>query len=310
MSISQIILPLVIPGIIGFLVNKQIITRKLSGAEHYLKLLRKIIFNFAIPIFLIEQFSRINISDINFTIYAGYYIPVLLLYTIAFFINYRWHQHLHHKINASATYALGACYSNNIVVGLPVALMTLGSEALPIVFLIVALHSPILFILTSILNAKETTFNWREFLQQTALNPLILSIVIGLSLNLVGFSFPEVVTSIIKQATQPIITAAIFLLGSSLAAYPIGAEIRFIFSAVFLKLMILPMLVWLHTSYLLQLPPFLVSCLVILSSSPTAVNAYLVARQQRFHKETVAGTVAMSTLFSIITIPFWLWWLN
>ena len=50
--------------------------------------------------------------------------------------------------------------------------------------------------------------------------------------------------------------------------------------------------------------------LVILSASPTGVNAYLVAKQQAKHQETIAGTVVTTTLLSIITLPLWLWGLS
>ncbi len=44
----------------------------------------------------------------------------------------------------------------------------------------------------------------------------------------------------------------------------------------------------------------------MLSACPTGVNAYLVAATHQQHQETVAGTIVVSTLISIITIPLWL----
>jgi predicted permease len=40
------------------------------------------------------------------------------------------------------------------------------------------------------------------------------------------------------------------------------------------------------------------------------VNAYLVAKQQAKHQETIAGTVVVTTLISIVSLPLWLWGLS
>ena len=50
--------------------------------------------------------------------------------------------------------------------------------------------------------------------------------------------------------------------------------------------------------------------LVILSASPTGVNAYLIAKQHNKHQETIAGIVVVTTVMSIVSIPLWIWALS
>jgi len=74
--------------------------------------------------------------------------------------------------------------------------------------------------------------------------------------------------------------------------------------------MILPLMVYLSAHYVFDFEKVTVTTLVILSACPTGVNAYLIAKQQVQHQQTVAGTVVASTITSMLTIPFWLWFLS
>jgi predicted permease len=105
---------------------------------------------------------------------------------------------------------------------------------------------------------------------------------------------------------KPAITLALFLLGASLAFYHIRSEIKFIASASILKLLLLPLLVFVSARWVFELNSITTATLVILSASPTGVNSYLIAKQQGKHQDTVAGIVVVTTLISILTIPMWL----
>lgn len=128
MAIIALISPLIIIGFIGFLLAKNAWFDKAQ-----IDTLTKFTFNLAIPAFLFQQLANADLSTINLNIYAAFYLPALLVYGCAWALNYYFHQHLQHDLPASAVYALGASYSNNVIVGMPVALMVLGEQVLPTV---------------------------------------------------------------------------------------------------------------------------------------------------------------------------------
>jgi predicted permease len=305
MTIITLISPLIIIGLMGFLLAKKSWLNKeqIDG-------LTKFTFNLAIPAFLFQQLANADLSTINLNIYAAFYLPVLVIYGLAWLINYFFHLHLQRDLPASAVYALGASYSNNVIVGMPVALMVLGEQVLPTVFLVVSLHSALLFGLTSVLAVNIKQFNWRVFLKQTFYNPLLIAITSGFLVNLMALKLPSIINDSLLLLGKPAITLALFLLGASLAAYKIHREIKFILSASALKLVLLPALILLTSHYIFHFSPLIIMTLVILSASPTGVNAYLIAKQQLKHQETIAGTVITSTLLSTITLPLWLWGLS
>lgn len=317
MNILSIILPLIVVALLGYTCTK---TKWLSREQ--LNSLSKFTFSISIPAFLFYQMAKANFSEqVSPQLFAAFYFPVLTCYFIAWLINYFFHKSkqlnsgdiaVNKNSAASAVFALGASYSNTIIIGLPVLLALLGEQVIGIIFLIITFHSAILFALTGAIAAKVNytgtakRFNWLSFTQQALNNPLTISIFSGLAVNLLGITLPDFLQESLALISKPAITLALFILGASLAFYQVHQKLAFISIACVIKLVLLPIFVFLASQYLFKLEPLIVTVLVILSACPTGVNAYLIAVTHQQHQQTVAGTVVLSTLLSIITIPFWL----
>tara|TARA_R110000737_G_scaffold255344_1_gene264493 strand:+ start:131 stop:1072 length:942 start_codon:yes stop_codon:yes gene_type:complete len=302
MAILALISPLIMVGFIGFILAKSVWFSKAQ-----IDSLTKFTFNIAIPAFLFQQLASADLSTIDVNIYGAFYLPVLVVYGLAGAINYYFHQRLQGDISASAVYAFGTSYSNNVIVGMPIALMVLGEQVLPIIFLVISLHSALLIAITSILAVNIGQFNWRLLLKQTLYNPLLIAITGGFIINLMAIKLPIIINDSLLLLGKPAITLALFLLGASLAYYKIRREVKFIITASVLKLILLPSLILLTSHVIFQFSTLITTTLVILSASPTGVNAYLVAKQQGKHQETIAGIVVVTTLMSIVSIPLWIW---
>jgi len=315
-----IISPLIFVALLGFICTK---TKWLS--QDQLNALSKFTFSISIPAFLFYQMSKANFSEqISPQLFAAFYLPVLICYFIAWLISYYFYRDKHHLSNTnnpttenknsatSAVFALGSSYSNTVIVGLPVLLAALGDQVIGIVFLIVTFHSAMLFSLTSAIVAQSNAKNSDQksnlftFIIQTFNNPLILSILSGLLVNLLGIDLPDFLQNSLALISKPAISLALFVLGASLAFYPVKSKLKFISIACLIKLILLPTLVFITANYIFNLEPFIITVLVILSACPTGVNAYLIAITHQHHQETVAGTVVISTLLSIVTVPLWL----
>jgi malonate transporter len=305
MAIFTLISPLIMVGLLGFILAKSNWFNK-----DQVDALSKFTFNIAIPAFLFQQLANADMSTINLNIYSAFYLPLLLVYGLAWTINYYFHQHLKRDLPASAVYAFGASYSNNVIVGMPIALMVLGEQVLPTIFLVISLHSALLIGITSLLAINIKQFNWWIFLKQTFYNPLLIAITGGFIVNLMTIKLPVIVNNSLLLLGKPAITLALFLLGASLAFYKIRNEVKFIVTASLIKLVLLPTLILLTSHFIFQFSSLTTMTLVILSASPTGVNAYLIAKQHAKHQETIAGIVVITTLMSIVSIPLWIWGLS
>ncbi len=306
MSVLSIIFPLILVVFIGFTTAKKnwLNKNQLDGIS-------TLTFYGFIPCFLFYQMANADLSSqLDIHLVAAFYIPVLLCYGLGFLANYLFHKQLKQSIGGSAVFGLNASYSNNIIVGLPVLLLAIGEQVLPIIFIIVTFHSAMLFGLTGVLAANQNGFNIKSFVTQNLKNPLIIGILSGLAVNLSGMVIPQIANDALNLFSKPAVTLALFVLGASIAFYKINQDKRFVAVATILKLIILPSLVYLFASHLFALSPLVVKVLVILSACPVGVNAYLIAKNYQFHQETVASSVVVSTLCSAITIPLWLSWLG
>ena len=305
MNILAVISPLIIIASVGYLACK---TAWLNKSQ--LDAVSKVTFHLCIPAFLFYRMATANLEQgFNLSVLSAFYVPVLVCYGLAWLSNHYFHQQYQRQHNASAVFALGASYSNNIIVGIPILLMAIGEQALPTIFLIVTFHSAMLFGLTSFLAAKSGQFNLVNFLKQAFYNPFILAILSGMLVNISGLELPSFAATSLQMLGQPAITLALFVLGASLAQYQIRQEWRFVSIAALLKLAILPALVFVTASHLFELPKQTIVILTVLSSCPTGVNAYLIAKAYNSHQATVASSVVVSTLLASLTIPLWLLWL-
>jgi predicted permease len=323
MNIISIITPLILVALLGFICTK---SKWLSREQ--LNTLSKFTFSISIPAFLFYQMAKADLSSqISVPLFAAFYLPVLTCYLITwlisyyfypYFTEYRFEKSLHKNSAASAVFALSASYSNTVIVGLPVLLAAIGEQVISIVFLIVAFHSAVLFALTAVLSAespaqsldkKKVRHNylyWFSFIKHTLNNPLIISILSGLAVNLLGITLPIFLQESLALIGKPAITLALFILGGSLAFYHVHQALKLISIACISKLILLPCLVFCTTHYIFELNPLTAIVLVILSACPTGVNAHLIAITHQQHQQAVAGTVVISTLLSTITIPLWL----
>jgi predicted permease len=317
MNILAILSPLITVALLGYICTK---TKWLSRDQ--LNAISKITFSICIPAFLFYQMVKADFSDqVSPQLFAAFYLPILTCYFVAWLVSYFFYKAK--QLNksgtsapqnsaASAVFALGASYSNTIIVGLPVLLAALGEQVIGIIFLIVTFHSAMLFALTSAIAAKVNSksrtkkHNWFMFIKQTVNNPLIISILSGLLFNVLGIALPDFLQDSLVLISKPAIALALFILGASLAFYQVRQELTFISIACFIKLLLLPTVVLITSQYIFNLEAFVITVLVILSACPTGINAYLIAANHQHHQQTVAGTVVLSTLISIVTIPLWL----
>jgi predicted permease len=300
-------MPLILVALLGFVCAK---SQWLNRAQ--IDAISKFTFYLSIPAFLFYQMAQANFSEqISLELFAAFYLPVLCCYCLAWLSHYFLIERKKtSSMTSSAVFSLGSSYSNTVIIGLPILLTLFGEKVIGIIFLIITFHSALLFTLTSAISSfsakGRNSFNSKEIIKQNLKNPLVVSISAGLVVNLIGIELPTILADSLQLMGKPAITLALFILGASLAYYHVRDKLFSITIASFIKLALLPALVLITSQSIFQLPALSVTVLVILSACPTGVNAYLIAKAHQQEQQTVAGTVVVTTLLSMLTIPLWL----
>ncbi|MBN2218769.1 MAG: AEC family transporter [Kosmotogaceae bacterium] len=136
------------------------------------------------------------------------------------------------------------------------------------------------------------------------LNPGMISVFIGLVLFFTPLELPvflDEALALLGESTIPLamIVAGIILASSKISAILKGRTIM-IYSL--LKLCIAPMIVFLFLTFL-SLPLMVEKVLIIMSAMPAAANTSIFARLFDSDYELSSRLIASSTLFSLISIP-------
>jgi len=305
MTTFSIIFPLLFLVSLGFLATRfKVFNKDQIGG------ISKFIFNLCIPVFLFLNMYKAPLeTSLNTDALIVFYIPVLTIFALGFILNKLIAHKNNSNFSASATYALGSSYSNTVLVGLPIIISAIGPHVMGSVFFIITFHSALLFALTFLLsqiNNQSNKFNWQVFFKSVLFNPVVSSITLGLIFNALKIETPTQLNNALELLSKPALTGALFVLGANLSFYKISKDWHMSALASTLKLLLLPALVYGLGKYIVELDKELLAVTVLLSASPLGVNAYLIAMQLKQYQTTLASTVVLSTILSVISFSFWL----
>ncbi|QDF96740.1 hypothetical protein CJ010_09465 [Azoarcus sp. DD4] len=208
---------------------------------------------------------------------------------------------------AQSVFALGGVFSNNVMIGLPIARLALGEAAVPSVALVLVFNALILWTLvtTSVEWARHGRFSAGGFAKTARgviTNPLIAAILSGTAFGFVGLALPDFIDTTLGMVAETAAPLALMALGMGLAHYRVRDGIGMAAAISAIKLLVQPLIVW-GIARALGLPPLETQVVVLLASTAVGVNVYLMARQFNVVEGAVAGSLVLSTLLSALTTP-------
>ena len=208
---------------------------------------------------------------------------------------------------SQSVFALGGVFSNNVMLGLPLAKLTLGDTALPSVALVLAFNALLLWTLAtvSVEWARHGSLSLAGFgrtAQSVLTNPIIAAILLGTLFGLTGWRLPAMASTTLAMVGQGAAPMALIALGMGLAEYGVGKEWRQSAVITALKLVAHPLAVW-GLARLLDLPKMETQVVTLLASIAVGINAYLVSRQFQTMEGSLAGSLVLSTVLAAVTTP-------
>lgn len=208
---------------------------------------------------------------------------------------------------SQSVFALGGIFSNNVLLGLPLAKVALGDAAVPSVALVLVFNALILWTLVtvSIEWAKNGSFSLNGFaktLRGVLTNPVVAGILGGTLFGLTGWPLPEAFAQPLSMVGQAAAPMALIALGMGLAEYGVRAGWQISVSICAVKLLVQPFVVW-ALAWLLGLPPMETKVVVLLSSIAIGANVYLMSRQFKALEGPIASSLVLSTGLAALTTP-------
>jgi malonate transporter and related proteins len=204
-------------------------------------------------------------------------------------------------------FAMGTIFSNNVLLGIPLAKIILGDASLPAVSLVVVFNSLILWTLVtvSVEWARNRDVSLRGFAttaRSVVLNPVVSSVLLGIAFSFTGLSMPRVATETLGLMSQAAVPMSLIVLGMGLAEYGIGEGVAPSIVLSLLKLVAAPLLVY-AIARALSLPAIETQAVVMLASLPVGANVYIMARQFGALQAPVATSLVLTTALAALTTP-------
>lgn len=265
----------------------------------------KLVFAVALPALLFHMMSRLHeLPPVDWRLLVAFFGGCFITFLFGRFIAARYFQ-----MNGveQSVFALGGVFSNNALLGLPLAKLTLGEAAVPAVALVLVFNALTLWLLVSLSVewARHGSFD-RKGLMKTAANvitnPLVASIVAGTLVSLAGIRFPPLVDTTLEWMSHAAAPAALIVLGMSLSEYGLRRDIEQSAAICAIKLVAQPLVVWL-LAIALGLPDLERSVVVLLASIAVGANVYLMSVQFQVLQSVIPSSIVLSTLLAAVTTP-------
>ena len=263
-------------------------------------------FSIAIPALL---FRTVVISEFPavsaFHVWGAYYGSLALVWFAALLIS----RLLRQEREDGPVFAIGSVYGNIVMLGIPLTLSALGSQAAGPMALILSVNTPLLWLCGTLQMA------WTDrkrsgsavslvlpIVLDLARNPIMIALGLGLLWRLTGLGLHPVVDRTVELLAQAGSPTALIALGINLFRFEIRGAKLGIVAICALKLLAMPALAWI-LAQLLQLPPLVTAVVVLFAAMPTGANAYIFAIQYQRLVNPVSGSVALGTLLAAATLP-------
>ncbi len=270
------------------------------------------VFNIAIPAFLFRTVATMAPQDgapwaLWFAFFGG-----LALAWIAAAIASRFIESLNVSGGAAASMATG--FGNLALLGTPLALAHFGTAIAVPLGMILSIHAPMLWTAATLhreLARHSATFSFADTAKSLGkmlvTNAIILGLLAGGLWRMTGLGLNIVPDKMLSMLSDAGVPTALVALGVSLAAYNLRGSWGGMFALIGLKMLAMPVFVFVLARYAVTLPALWIKVAVLFAAMPTGANAFLFAQKNDEAVPAVSGAVALGTGFAAVTASILLW---
>ena len=270
------------------------------------------VFNIAIPAFLFRTVATMAAQEAApWSLWTAFFGGLAMAW-IAAAIASRFIDSLNVSGGAAASMATG--FGNLALLGTPLALAHFGPSVGVPLGMILSVHAPLLWFAATLhreLSRHSTTFSFvvtaKALAKMLATNAIIIGLLAGGIWRLTGLGLHPVPDKMLSMLADASVPTALVALGVSLAAYSLRGSWGGMFALIGLKMLAMPLFVFLLARHAVTLPPLWIKVAVLFAAMPTGANAFLFAQKNDEAVPAVSGAVALGTGFAAVTAAVLLW---
>jgi hypothetical protein len=264
------------------------------------------VFNVAIPVLLFRSMATMTLPDVlPWRVLVAFYTGSLLTWGLGMAVG---RFAFGRRTDEAAIFAMGAAFSNTVLLGIPIVLTAFGPEATLPLMIIIAFHSALFMPLTvgvitaSRGNGGRVGPQLGRTILEVVRNPIILGLAVGLAVNLTGLALPAPVDHMAELLGRAAVPTALFAMGASLAGYSFLGDVPPALALSSLKLVVHPAIVWVMAVHVLGIEGIQAPVAVTMAAMPAGVNVYLFGARYQAAPDVAARTVLLTSLLSVATL--------
>ncbi len=274
----------------------------------FFKGLNRFVFWIALPALLI---SRISVAKLEIDTLS----QIVLLFSVGTLLSlaFAWGVARILKLPAPSTgsFIQGSFRGNGAFVGLPVIVYTLGSLDPRAEMLGTVILAPVVIVFNvlgvSILthyskHRRGTSASIQTFFAQLVKNPLLLSCVVGIALNLTGLTIPLFLYRSLDALGSAALALILISIGAALEFEKLRGSASPTLIASLIKVVVTPAIGFLLVGFF-KLDNTEAMIAIFYLACPTAGMSYVMAEVMGNDGPLAGRIVALSTLLSAITLP-------
>lgn len=275
--------------------------------------LAKFVYHFAVPLLLFRTLAGAASGDIPWPLVFAYYAPVAVFYAAGMAVS-----RLIFKRDFGAQVITGFAFSygNAILLGLPLALLTFGENgALPF-FILLAFHALTAFTITTLAlefgraaGAGGLGAKLMRMAKGIATNPVLLGVIAGIVFNRLDLRIPGPLDSLAAFMQNAVTPCALFALGATLTRYGVAGRITQTGVIIAAKCVAFPLAVWFSCRWF-GVEPLWAAMAALMAAQPVGVNVFIFAERYQTARALATTAVFLSTLFSLISLPLLLYFIE
>ena len=292
--------PFIFITVMGFIFGKT----KIFDLSHA-KVLNLFLFYIAVPALIIKFVAQSEIGQIDLKQIISYFLMQGSLGLITFLITSNFFKR---PVQESIIWSLMVALSNHVTLLLPITKIYFGTEVITQVTSIILMDGIILLSVITFFLELTTKKNIRVpvFLRNLFLNPMIMSIVIGVLLFLFNIDILDTpidyILSVLAACVSPV---GLFAIGITLSFYSSKVLNKITATISILKLIISPIVLLLIGFVLFDAGvPDKIPGAFFVSVAPCGHSAIVLCSAYNVNPENIVKALFISTLASVVTIFF------
>lgn len=266
-----------------------------------------VLYWFAIPAVLIR-----GIFSANMDVLANPYFIVAVWLPYPITLTLAWMSGRHEKRpQRFATLILSATRGNHFFAGLPIVWLAMGNVGLEAGTVILA-FSMVIMQLLSIAGAQLAMFEKLSWVSikatagQLLRNPLFMTCLFALIMVFADLNhLPQWLDKTLEIIGDISTGLALLALGAGLRFDNIFLKVLSVWKIATFKLLVHPAITF-AISCSLDLSTDMIRAGTLLAAMPVAINTAIIAQQMDMDNEYCSNGIAITTLFSILSLPLWI----